>query len=68
MIENLLDSLNLLLSQHPRLLDAMRFLFAIKCWLLLGVFSVFVCLAYADDQAKPRKKPARPKSEGIFIA
>jgi hypothetical protein len=68
MLENLLDSLNRLLSQHPHLLDAMRFLFVFKCWLLLGVFLLFVYLVYADGQALPKKKPAKPAPKGVFIA
>lgn len=70
MIENLLDSLNVLLLQHPHLLQVMHTLFWIKYWLLLGIVGVFIYLAFTDD-AQPlpgANHPAKAISETLFIA
>ncbi len=50
MIESLLENLNILLLQHPNLLGAMRFLFWLKSWLILSVFSIFVLLVYTNGR------------------
>lgn len=68
MIENLLESLNLLLLQHPHLLGVMRFLFWFKSWLLLGIFGFFVYLVYAENRLMAQRKAALKRKNGVFIA
>ena len=68
MIENLLESLNILLLQHPHLIGVMRILFWAKSLLLVGVFCVFVYFVYSDDQVSGKKKAAKREPEGVFIA
>ncbi len=68
MLENLLDTLNVLLLQHPHLLEAMRFLFWFKSWLIVGVFSVFVCLVYMEQRLLGKRKPLKRQTQGVFIA
>lgn len=68
MIEDLLTSLNVLLLQHPHLLGVMRTLFWVKNWLLLGIFGMFVYLAYREGYQAAGKKPAERRTEDIFIA
>jgi hypothetical protein len=68
MLENLLNTLNVLLLQHPDLLGVMRFLFWFKSWLILGVFSVFVFLVYTDGCLPEKKKLLKRQTQGIFIA
>jgi len=68
MLENLLDTLNVLLLQHPHLLEVMRFLFWFKSWLILGVFSVFVYLVYMEDRLQGKRKVLKRQARGVFIA
>ena len=68
MLENLLDTLNVLLLQHPHLLEAMRFLFWFKSWLILCVFSVFVCLVYMEQRLRGKRKTLKRQTQGVFIA
>lgn len=70
MIENLLDSLNLLLLQHPHVLHVMHTLFWIKYWLLLGIVGIFIYLVYSDGDHMIASKTgaADPATESIFIA
>jgi len=70
MIENLLESLNALLLQHPHLVHLMHTLFWIKHWILMGIMGVFIYLIYTDEQqALSRKRTTlKPAPGGIFIA
>jgi hypothetical protein len=68
MLENLLETLNVLLLQHPNLLGAMRFLFWLKSWLILAVFGIFVCLVYLDGHPLAKQKLSKPQKQGVFIA
>lgn len=68
MLENLLVNLNALLVQHPDLLGFMRFLFWLKSWLLLCVFSIFVYLVYTDGRLSVEKKLNKQSTQGIFKA
>jgi hypothetical protein len=68
MLENLLNTLNVLLLQHPNLLGAMRFLFWLKSWLIVAVFGIFVCLVYMDGQALGKQKLSKRQKQGVFIA
>ena len=68
MLENFLDTLNVLLLQHPHLLGVMRFLFWFKSWLLLGVFSVFVFLVYTEQRLLGKRKLLKRQTQGVFIA
>lgn len=68
MIENLLETLNTLLLQHPDLLGVMRWLFWFKSWLLVGVFSVFVFLVYTQQPLSGKRKNHKRQTQGVFIA
>ena len=68
MIENLLETLNTLLLQHPDLLGVMRWLFWFKSWLLVGVFSVFVFLVYTQQMPSGKRKNPKRQTQGVFIA
>ena len=68
MLVNLLDTLNVLLLQHPHLLEVMRFLFWFKSWLILGVFSIFVYLVYTDGCLSGKRKVLKRQTQGVFIA
>jgi hypothetical protein len=71
MFENLFDSLNLLLLQHPHVLHVMRTLFWVKYWLLLGIVGVFVYLVYTDQDNKITPKnngTPKPAPGSVFIA
>jgi hypothetical protein len=68
MLENFLDTLNVLLLQHPHLLGVMHFLFWFKSWLLLGVFSVFVYLVYTEQRLPGKRKLLKRQTQGVFIA
>jgi hypothetical protein len=68
MLENLLVTLNALLVQHPDLLGFMRYLFWLKSWLLLCVFSIFVYLVYMDGRLSEVKKLIKQSIQGNFKA
>jgi hypothetical protein len=68
MLENLFETLNVLLLQHPDLLGVMRFLFWFKSWLIVGVFSIFVYLVYTDGHPLGKKKLSKCQKQGVFIA
>lgn len=71
MIEDLFASLNALLGQHSHLLHAMRILFWIKSYLLLGIYGVFVYLAFTDPELNAvhqlRNEP-KARSKGVLVA
>ena len=70
MIENLVDSINLLLAQHPNMLHLMFKLFWLKYWILMGLMARFIYLAYSGSkpQAPQIETTDKPEAENIFIA
>jgi hypothetical protein len=70
MLENLLDSLNALLLQHPPLIQLLHLLFWVKYWLLTVIMSVFVCLVYSENTVELSDEAAAKPSaaEHTFIA
>ncbi|NJD07147.1 MAG: hypothetical protein FIA97_11730 [Methylococcaceae bacterium] len=71
MIEDLFASLNALLGQHSHLLHTMQILFWIKSYLLLGIYGIFVYLAFTDPELNsvhhPRNEP-KARSKGVLVA
>ncbi len=70
MIEDLLQSLNMLLLQHPHLLHVMHTLFWFKYWILVGIFWGFVYLVYTENKliASGTRKRSKSETETAFIA
>ncbi len=70
MIQNLLESLNALLLQHPHLLHLMYTLFWIKHWLLMGIMAAFIYFVYTDDRQglSQKSKMLKPAPRDVFIA